>query len=415
MEDFGEYTPLDSLSADGTPGTAMHNLYPRHYHCAAQRLRAARGAAARPLQPLRLDRRGAMRADRLGRRPDHRLGLRRARARRSRNGLTMGLSGISTWGSDIGGFFALGANQLDPGAAPALGPVRRRLRGDAHPGERDRAAGQGARRRSGTPARSTTGAAMRSSARASTPTSPPPRPRTGAAGCRSCAISRSSIPATAAPPRQDDEFLFGPDLLAAPVVEPGATQRRLYMPRGQWIDLWRSATYREGSGGLRLRGARMAGGRRETTIPAPLDELPLLVRAGTILPLLPPDVDTLASYGGGNEDVVGLRERAGRIDLLAFPRGRSTARFYDDGRIASIERGDRWTLRVRGSRSRSYDLQASLGALKRPLRPCRVLLDGRRLPASHWRYRAGERVLDASFDGARAKLTVVGRTHDRCG
>jgi len=214
--------------------------------------------------------------------------------------------------------------------------------------------------------------------------------------------------------RQDDEFLFGPDLLAAPVVEPGARQRRLYLPRGRWIDLWRSASYREATGGLVLSGARTAGGRRETTIPAPLDELPLIVRAGAVLPLLPPDVDTLAAYGGGN-GLIRLRDRAGQLRLLAFPRGRSTSRFYDDGRIVSIERRGRWTLRIRGNRGRSYDLQASLGTLKQRLRPCRVLLDGRRLPASHWRYRAGERVLDASFDGASAKLTVVGRTQGRCG
>jgi alpha-glucosidase (family GH31 glycosyl hydrolase) len=32
MEDFGEYTPEDARSADGTPGPAMHNLYPTLYH-----------------------------------------------------------------------------------------------------------------------------------------------------------------------------------------------------------------------------------------------------------------------------------------------------------------------------------------------------------------------------------------------
>ena len=36
MEDFGEYTPLDSRSANGMDGTEMHNLYPVQYHCAAQ-------------------------------------------------------------------------------------------------------------------------------------------------------------------------------------------------------------------------------------------------------------------------------------------------------------------------------------------------------------------------------------------
>jgi hypothetical protein len=214
---------------------------------------------------------------------------------------------------------------------------------------------------------------------------------------------------------QDNEVLFGPDVLAAPVIEPGARERRLYLPRGRWIDLWRSADYDEDTGGLRLETAKLLRGSREATIPAPLDELPLLVRSGAVLPLLPPDVDTLAGYGGGEDGLVRLRDRAGRLELLAFPRGRSVSRFYDGGRIASIERPGRWTLRVRGNRGRSYGLQASLGTLKRPLRPCRVLLDGRPLPASSWEYQAGERVLSASFSGARAKLTVVGRVRGRCG
>ena len=34
MEDFGEYTPLDARRRTARPGTRMHNLYPRRYHCA---------------------------------------------------------------------------------------------------------------------------------------------------------------------------------------------------------------------------------------------------------------------------------------------------------------------------------------------------------------------------------------------
>src|SRR3954454_22885632 len=43
MEDFGEYTPPDARSADGTPGAAMHNLYPTLYHRAATELTAGAG------------------------------------------------------------------------------------------------------------------------------------------------------------------------------------------------------------------------------------------------------------------------------------------------------------------------------------------------------------------------------------
>ena len=35
-----------------------------------------------------------------------------------------------------------------------------------------------------------------------------------------------------------DEFLWGPNILVAPVTEKGATTRRLYLPRGRWYDFW---------------------------------------------------------------------------------------------------------------------------------------------------------------------------------
>ena len=83
MEDFGEYTPLDARSRrrhDRRPRCTT--VYPRHYHCAACDCARARGAAARALHPLGLDRRRALRADRLGRRPDRPTGASTACARR---------------------------------------------------------------------------------------------------------------------------------------------------------------------------------------------------------------------------------------------------------------------------------------------------------------------------------------------
>ena len=77
MEDFGEYMPDDALSADGTPGTQMHNRYVEEYHAAAREFEETCAAPADPLQPVRLDRRDQGVADRVGRRPDHQLGLRR--------------------------------------------------------------------------------------------------------------------------------------------------------------------------------------------------------------------------------------------------------------------------------------------------------------------------------------------------
>ncbi|HKI10977.1 MAG TPA: TIM-barrel domain-containing protein [Candidatus Acidoferrum sp.] len=69
-----------------------------------------------------------------------------------------------------------------------------------------------------------------------------------------------------------DEFLFGPSLLVSPVTESGATVRHLYLPAATWYDFW--------------SGALIKGGQA-IDAPAPLDRLPLFVRAGAILPLGP--------------------------------------------------------------------------------------------------------------------------------
>jgi alpha-glucosidase/alpha-D-xyloside xylohydrolase len=66
-----------------------------------------------------------------------------------------------------------------------------------------------------------------------------------------------------------DEYLWGKNLLVAPVTEKGARERQLYLPRGDWYDFW--------------TGARLEGGRGISR-PVDLETIPLYVRAGAILP-----------------------------------------------------------------------------------------------------------------------------------
>jgi alpha-glucosidase (family GH31 glycosyl hydrolase) len=69
-----------------------------------------------------------------------------------------------------------------------------------------------------------------------------------------------------------DEYLWGRDILVAPVTEQGASSRQVYLPRGVWYDFWTSE--------------RQEGGR-EITRSVDLETMPLFVRAGAILPLGP--------------------------------------------------------------------------------------------------------------------------------
>jgi hypothetical protein len=185
--------------------------------------------------------------------------------------------------------------------------------------------------------------------------------------------------------------MFGPDILAAPVTAPGRREQRVRLPEGDWVDLWRSASYDRATGGLRIERASLLEGGRDTTIPAPLAELPLLVRAGAMLPLLRSDVDTLADYGDGPE--VRLSERRKRIVLLAFPRGRSYSRFGERSGLLSSERRGRWRLRIRTAPRTRFAIQASMATLRRPFRPRCVTLGGKRVRRKTWSYDRSTRVL----------------------
>ena len=93
-----------------------------------------------------------------------------------------------------------------------------------------------------------------------------------------------------------DQFMYGPAFLVNPVTEPAATIRQLYLPETRWYDFW--------------TGAAVEGGRTINAA-APLDRLPLYIRAGSILPLgpeeewstqKPADPIELRIYRGANAD-----------------------------------------------------------------------------------------------------------------
>jgi alpha-D-xyloside xylohydrolase len=69
----------------------------------------------------------------------------------------------------------------------------------------------------------------------------------------------------------DDEFMFGPDLLVAPVLQAGARSRRLYLPAG--------ATWRDAWSGQEFKGGRWI------EADAPLERIPVFLRDGAELPI----------------------------------------------------------------------------------------------------------------------------------
>ena len=266
MEDFGEYTPPDSI--------ARHNAYPLDFHGAGARV--AKGAA-RPIARF-------VRSGWTGVAPHAPLvwggdpttgwgfdGLASALTQ----GLAAGLSGVAFWGTDIGGFFTLGEQRLDAellirwiqlGAFSPL--MRTKAEGVAilpyrRPQVWDPEILPHWRRWAGFHTQLSPYLMAAAAEYVDT----------GMPVMRHMRLVDPSC-------ERQDQYMLGGDLLVAPVLEAGATSRDVELPAGRWVELWGREVF-EGPATLKLA--------------APLEEIPVLARAGARIPLLPADILSLAA------------------------------------------------------------------------------------------------------------------------
>ena len=109
-----------------------------------------------------------------------------------------------------------------------------------------------------------------------------------------------------------DEYMYGPAFLVAPVTEQGATHRTVYLPTGcDWYNYWTNE---------RLHGGQTIAAE------APIDTLPLFVRAGSIVPL--------------GSEVQSAQQPQTIASVRVYPGadGRFTL-FQDDGKTYAYEKG----------------------------------------------------------------------------
>lgn len=112
-----------------------------------------------------------------------------------------------------------------------------------------------------------------------------------------------------------DEYMFGDALLVCPVTEPNATSRTVYLPKGcQWYDFWTEELYEGG---------------QDINVDAPIDRIPLFVKAGSIIPMGDKHVDC-------SEDQVGKP-----IDIRVYPgKNASFTLYFDEGDNYNCENGE---------------------------------------------------------------------------
>lgn len=117
------------------------------------------------------------------------------------------------------------------------------------------------------------------------------------------------------------QYMLGDALLVAPVLDEGATEVRLWLPAGTWVDFW---TGEQVTGGAWIDAA------------APMEDIPVYVRAGSLIPQLHDVPDTLADATA--EGVTTLEDVDAEHDLLVFP-GRETRRELTDGTVITLSDG----------------------------------------------------------------------------
>jgi len=197
-----------------------------------------------------------------------------------------------------------------------------------------------------------------------------------------------------------DQFMLGGSLLAAPVLAAGARSRAVQLPQGLWVE--------------RATGRRYKGGRAILAA-APLEEMPLYVRGGSIIPGWLPALNTAS------------RER-GTLYLDLYPEPgleRSFTLYEDDGESYGFERGQHchWRLRLgceAGGGRASLSLDEPQGPYRLPYRhlvlrfhglqgrPSQVLVDGRAWPMAK---QPGPGVVHGlMFGHAQARLQVLAST-----
>ncbi|MER5884313.1 NPCBM/NEW2 domain-containing protein [Streptomyces sp. NPDC001941] len=165
--------------------------------------------------------------------------------------------------------------------------------------------------------------------------------RTGVGLARPLALEYPDDP-KAATDAAKYEFLSGRDFLVAPVYQDAVKRDGIYLPKGTWVDYWSGRTY---EGPVTVDGYS-----------APLDTLPLFVRAGATVPMWPGGIRSYADRSPGSP-----------LAWDVYPQGRSSFELYEDdgvtrqhadGRYATQRADVEAPVRGRG------DVTVRVGALK---------------------------------------------------
>lgn len=256
--DFGEGVPVDAVAGGGMAGEALHNVYSLLFNDAVADV--TEQVAGHRVVWARSSFTGGQRH--CGQWAGDNNTTFTAMASTLRGGLSYAFSGVPYWSHDVGGFTGTPSADVMVRSAQfgAFSPMLR-FHGTStrFPWDFDEAADRAvvdAVRHRYSLMPYLYSAAVRAAS-------------TGLPIMRPLAVHAPDEPAAWT---AELEYLFGPDLLVAPMTNPEG-ERALYLPEGDWIDHWTGEVFRGG---------------RHVRVRKPLHQVPLFVRKGALIPTTPP-------------------------------------------------------------------------------------------------------------------------------
>lgn len=156
-----------------------------------------------------------------------------------------------------------------------------------------------------------------------------------------------------------DQYMWGRDLLIAPVYTKRAKKRTLYLPEGEWYDLWTNET---------------VDGGREISRKVDLATMPVYVRAGAIIPM-----DPVRQYTGQSVDEP--------TTIRIYPGRDGAFRWYDDdGHSMDYREGEyTWTQLNWDEKAHELTIQAGKGQSREPSRLRLKLMTGDEVKTIVWK------------------------------
>lgn len=141
----------------------------------------------------------------------------------------------------------------------------------------------------------------------------------------------------------EDQFMFGSDLLVAPVLQEGARERLVYLPKGEWYDFW--------------TGRRHDGGSKPIRVPVTLDTMPIFVRGGAFVFRQP-----VIQHTG---------QMAGQpLEVHVYPAASSESMLYeDDGATLAYRQGAFMQRRFRQTRNQNMSVTIDVDSPEGRFRP----------------------------------------------